>query len=108
MEVLNKVKNEGLLATYDAVSSKLDQPLPLGYCGNVGSVLDSSDTDFLPGTRVISNGNHAGVVRVPNNLVAVIPNSVSDDERVTFTVLGSIALQGIRLANPSPLEKLSL
>lgn len=99
IEVLNKVKNEGLLATYDAVSSKLDQPLPLGYC-NVGSVLDSSDTGISPGTRVVSNGNHAEVVRVPKNLMAVIPNSV-DDETAAFTVMGAIAMQGIRLAKPS-------
>ena len=41
--VLEKVKTDGLSATYDAVKSKLDQPLPLGYC-NVGKVLDGSDT----------------------------------------------------------------
>ena len=55
--VLEKVKTDGLSATYDAVSS-LDQPLPLGYC-NVGTVLDGSDTGFEAGTRVVSNGNHA-------------------------------------------------
>src|SRR5690606_11831153 len=34
------------------------------------------------------------------NLCARIPNEVSD-EAATFTVLGSIALQGIRLAQPT-------
>ena len=43
--VLEKVKTDGLSATYDAVKSKLDQPQPLGYC-NVGKVLDGSDTGF--------------------------------------------------------------
>jgi len=99
IEVLNKVTNEGLSATYDAVRSKLDQPLPLGYC-NVGSVLDGSDTGITPGTRVVSNGNHAEVVRVPKNLVAVIPSNV-DDETAAFTVIGAIAIQGIRLVKPS-------
>ena len=99
IEVLNKVKNEGLSATYDAVRSKLDQSLPLGYC-NVGSVLDGSDTGISPGTRVVSNGNHAEVVRVPKNLVAVIPSNV-DDETAAFTVIGAIAMQGIRLVKPS-------
>ena len=37
--VLDKIRTDGLAATFDAVQSKLDQPLPLGYC-NVGLVLD--------------------------------------------------------------------
>jgi len=97
--VLEKVKTDGLSATYDAVKSKLDQPLPLGYC-NVGTVLDGSDTGFEVGTRVVSNGNHAEVVRVPKNLVASIPEGV-DDESASFTVLGAIAMQGIRLIKPT-------
>ncbi len=97
--VLEKVKTDGLSATYDAVKSKLDQPLPLGYC-NVGTVLDGSDTGFEAGTRVVSNGNHAEVVRVPKNLVAAIPDGV-DDESASFTVLGAIAMQGIRLIKPT-------
>ncbi|GAA0197990.1 bi-domain-containing oxidoreductase [Kangiella japonica] len=97
--VLEKVKTDGLSATYDAVKSKLDQPLPLGYC-NVGTVLDGSDTGFEVGTRVVSNGNHAEVVRVPKNLVAAIPDEV-DDESASFTVLGAIAMQGIRLIKPT-------
>lgn len=97
--VLEKVQTDGLSATYDAVKSKLDQPLPLGYC-NVGTVLDGSDTGFEVGTRVVSNGNHAEVVRVPKNLVAAIPGDV-DDESASFTVLGAIAMQGIRLIKPT-------
>ena len=99
IEVLSKVKTDGVAATYNAVKSKLDQPLPLGYC-NVGKVLDGSDTGIAAGTRVVSNGNHAEVVRVPKNLVSIIPNNV-DDETAAFTVIGAIALQGIRLVNPN-------
>ena len=97
-EVLNKVKTDGVASTYEAVRSKLDEPLPLGYC-NVGIVTDASDTGIAPGTRVVSNGNHAEVVRVPKNLVSAIPYNV-DDETAVFAVIGSIALQGIRLVNP--------
>ncbi len=97
--VLEKIKTDGLSATYDAVKSKLDQPLPLGYC-NVGKVLDGSDTGLEKGARVVSNGHHAEVVRVPKNLVASIPDEV-DDETAAFTVLGAIAMQGIRLVNPT-------
>ncbi len=96
---MDKIKNDGLSATYNAVKSKLDQPLPLGYC-NVGKIVDATNTGFETGTRVVSNGPHAEIVRVPKNLVASIPNEV-DDESAAFTVLGAIAMQGVRLANPT-------
>ena len=97
--VLNKVRTDGLLSTIEAVQSKLDQPIPLGYC-NSGVVLDSGVDDFKHGDRVVSNGNHAEVVRVSKNLCAKIPDGV-DDESAAFTVLGAIGLQGIRLINPT-------
>lgn len=97
--VLGKIKTDGLVSTVEAVRSKLDQPLPLGYC-NVGTVLESGGTKFDVGTRVVSNGNHAEVVRVPKNLCAKVPDNVSD-EAAAFTVLGAIALQGIRLVKPT-------
>jgi len=97
--VIGKVKTDGLMPTIDAVRSKLDQPLPLGYC-NVGIVQDNGGTTFEVGSRVISNGNHAEVVRVPKNLCAIIPDNV-DDESAAFTVLAAIAMQGVRIANPT-------
>jgi len=98
-QVLEKVRTDGLLPTLDAVRSKLDQPLALGYC-NAGVVLQSGVEGFAVGDRVVSNGNHAEVVRVPKNLCAKIPDSV-DDESAAFTVLAAIGLQGIRLAQPT-------
>lgn len=97
--VIDKVKTDGLIPTLDAVRSKLDQPLPLGYC-NVGIVRDNGNTSFEVGGRVVSNGNHAEVVRVPKNLCAKIPENV-DDESAAFTVLAAIAMQGVRIANPT-------
>jgi predicted dehydrogenase/threonine dehydrogenase-like Zn-dependent dehydrogenase len=97
--VLNKVRTDGLLPTIDSVRSKLDQPVPLGYC-NSGIVLETTVDGFSVGERVVSNGNHAEVVRVPKNLCAKIPDNV-DDESASFTVLGAISLQGIRLIQPN-------
>ncbi|EIK51944.1 putative zinc-binding dehydrogenase [Stutzerimonas stutzeri TS44] len=99
--VLQKVQADGLATTLEAVRSKLAQPLPLGYC-NVGVVaaVGNHVSGFKPGDRVVSNGPHADVVIVPKNLCAVIPDSVSDEE-ASFTVLASIGLQGIRLAQPT-------
>ena len=99
--LFDKVRTDGLLATMDAVRSKLDQPLALGYC-NVGTVIevDAEVTQFRAGDRVVSNGSHAGVVTVPKNLCARIPDDV-EDESAVFTVLGAIGLQGLRLARPT-------
>ena len=98
--VLDKVRTDGLATTVEAVQSKLDQPLPLGYC-NVGRVLDNGgESGFAPGDRVVSNGHHAEVVAVPRNLCARIPDAVSD-EQAAFTVLAAIGLQGVRLVNPT-------
>ncbi len=98
-QAIDKVRTDGLAPTVEAIRSKLDQPVPLGY-SNVGVVVDNGDTAFSVGERVVSNGHHAEVVRVPNNLCARIPAGV-DDESASFTVLGAIALQGIRLARPT-------
>ena len=97
--VLNKAKTDGILSTIDAVRSKLDQPIPLGYC-NAGIVLESGVVGYEPGDRVVSNGNHAEVVSVPKNLCSKIPDGV-DDESAAFTVLAAVGLQGIRLINPT-------
>lgn len=99
--VLQKVQTDGLATTVEAVRSKLAQPLPLGYC-NVGVVgaVGSDVSGFKPGDRVVSNGPHADIVIVPKNLCALIPDSVTD-EAASFTVLASIGLQGIRLAQPT-------
>jgi len=99
--VLEKVGTDGLMATVDAVKSKLDQPLALGYC-HVGQIIEVGQdvSEFQKGDRVVSNGSHASVVSVSRNLTAPIPDSVSDEE-AAFTVLASIGLQGIRLAKPS-------
>lgn len=99
--VLEKVQTDGLMTTIDAVKSKLAQPLPLGYC-NVGVVdsLGEAVDGFKIGDRVISNGYHADVVRVPKNLCAKIPDNVPDED-AAFTVVASIGLQGIRLARPT-------
>lgn len=98
-QVIDKVATDGLITTVDAVRSKLGQPLPLGYC-NVGLVSNANTTGFRVGDRVVSNGPHADVVSVPKNLCARIPDTVSD-EAASFTVVASIGLQGIRLAQPT-------
>jgi predicted dehydrogenase/threonine dehydrogenase-like Zn-dependent dehydrogenase len=99
--VLDKVRTDGLLPTIEAVRNKLDQPLPMGYC-NVGVVAEVGPgvRGIGVGDRVASNGKHAEMVAVPVNLCARVPDAVTD-EAAAFTVLGAIALQGIRLVQPT-------
>lgn len=109
-QVLDKVKTDGLLPTAEAIRAKLDQPVPLGYC-NAGVVVEVGEgvQGFKVGDPVVSNGPHAEVVCVPANLCARIPSALfqaageeaSAFERAAFTVLGAVALQGIRLAAPT-------
>jgi predicted dehydrogenase/threonine dehydrogenase-like Zn-dependent dehydrogenase len=100
-EVISKINTDGLRPTINAVLNKLGQPLPLGYC-NVGKVIavGKGVDDIIVGDRVASNGPHAEIVCIPQNLVAKIPDNVTDEE-AAFTVIGAIGLQGIRLINPT-------
>lgn len=100
-QVIDKVKTDGLQPTINAVKTKLDQPIPLGY-SNAGIVIAIGKNvhNFKVGDRVISNGSHAEVVSVPENLCAKIPDNVTFEE-AAFTVIASIGLQGIRLVQPT-------
>lgn len=99
--VLDKIKTDGLAPTLETVFSKLGEPMPLGY-NSAGIVMEigSNVTEFKVGDRVVSNGAHSEIVVVGKNLVAKIPDEVSFDE-ASLTVLASVALQGVRLAQPT-------
>ncbi len=103
-QVIQNYRKEGLRATIDKVRTKLDSLKALGY-SSAGEVLASTDSGnrFKPGDRVACGGqdyaSHAEVVCVPQNLVAKIPDGVGYDE-ASFTTLGTIALQGVRQAQP--------
>jgi predicted dehydrogenase/threonine dehydrogenase-like Zn-dependent dehydrogenase len=100
-EAWEKIRTDGLMPTLDAIRAKLDEPVALGYC-NVGEVLEVGEgvPDLAPGDRVVSNGSHAEAVLVSANLCAKIPPAVSDHD-AAFTVIGAIALEGLRLAAPT-------
>ena len=103
-QVLANVRREGIAATVSKVRTKLDSLKALGYSTS-GTVLASLDSRgrFKPGDRVACGGqdyaSHAEIVAVPQNLVAKIPDGVTDEE-AAFTTVGAIALQGVRQAGP--------
>lgn len=101
MQVLAKMRTDGVASTLDAVRSKLATPIPLGYChAGVVVAVGSAVQAFSVGDRVVTNGGHSEVVAVPWTLAARIPDTVSD-EAAAFTPLAAVALQGLRLAGPS-------
>jgi predicted dehydrogenase/threonine dehydrogenase-like Zn-dependent dehydrogenase len=100
-QVLEKIRTDGFLTTVQAIRNKLDEGIPLGYC-HVGTVIAVGEgvTGFAVGDRVASNGKHAEVAAVSTMLCAKVPSVVSD-EAAAFTIIGAIALEGLRLAQPT-------
>jgi len=91
-QVLGKVRRDGLRSTVEAVRSKLDEPVALGYCqAGVVRAVSSDVRDFAVGDRVVTNGGHAEYVRVPRTLAARIPSDVTF-EAAAFTPLARDAL----------------
>jgi len=102
---LDMLITQGISRTLDAVRGKLDTGSPSGYslCGRVLETGEGID-DLRPGQLVAAAGaayaNHAEVVCVPRNLVVPVPEGVPEQEAASVT-LGSIAMQGVRRANPT-------
>ena len=98
---LNLLKNDGVKAVWNAVFPKNLIPLQLGY-SSAGEVVQTGKgvSGFHVGDMVVSNGNHAEYVSVNQNLCVRIPEN-TDIKESAFTVLGSIALHGLRLSETS-------
>jgi predicted dehydrogenase/threonine dehydrogenase-like Zn-dependent dehydrogenase len=103
--VIDKARNEGLVNTFNAVRGKLASSQALGYSASgVVVAVGAGVTEFAPGDRVACAGvgfaSHAEVISVPKNLCVSLPEEV-DFEAGAFGTLGAIALQGVRLAEPT-------
>jgi polar amino acid transport system substrate-binding protein len=104
-QVLQKARHEGVLNTVDAVLSKLGSMNALGYSA-AGTVIEVGEgvTELRVGDRVACAGvgyaSHAEVLAVPKNLCVRLPENV-DFDAAAFGTLGAIALQGVRLAEPT-------
>ena len=104
-QVLAMVGQIGLRPTIQKVRDKLEGAQPLGY-SLAGEVIEVAPdvAGFACGDLVACAGggyaNHADEVVVPVNLVAKVPAGVSPDA-AAMTTLAAIALQGVRLAEPT-------
>jgi predicted dehydrogenase/threonine dehydrogenase-like Zn-dependent dehydrogenase len=103
--VLGIVREQGVAAAVEAVRSRVDRALAVGYsaAGTVAAV-GPGVSGLAPGDRVACAGagyaNHAEVIRVPHNLVVPVPQGVALEAAATVT-LGAIALQGVRRLAPT-------
>jgi predicted dehydrogenase/threonine dehydrogenase-like Zn-dependent dehydrogenase len=104
-QVTRKLQQDGPLPTYRAVMNRLDAPQPLGYAtAGVVEAVGEGVTSLVPGDRVACAGagyaNHAELVVVPENLTAHVPVDLPL-EKAAFATLGAIAMQGLRVADPT-------
>ena len=101
-KVMDTVSQQGAVATYKKVMSRLDSYTPLGYslCGVVVEVGQGAE-EFKVGQLVAAAGNeyalHAEYNWIPVNLCAPVPQGVSP-EHAAFATVGSIAMHGVRRA----------
>lgn len=100
-KVWNGVKTMGPLATIAEVRAKFQEYATLGYAG-AGIVVDRhpSVTDLVVGDRVAYGGEgtgHGEAILASKNLVVRVPDAVPF-EHASFTTLGSIALNSIRIS----------
>ena len=104
-KVWEKVKTEGVAQALEGVRDKLDQSHAVGYSA-AGIVIECAPDvpDFRPGDRVACAGtdyaSHAEIISVPRNLCVRLPERLSFAE-AAFGTVGAIALQGVRLAEPT-------
>lgn len=99
-QVLQTLKDKGIVQTYRAVMKKLDAYSPLGY-SSAGEVIDVAPdvTEFKVGDKVACAGagyaNHAEVVCVPVNLCVKLEDDANLAE-ACYNTVGAIAMQGVR------------
>lgn len=100
--VLDTIKQHGIKSTIQRVRNKLNSYKALGYSA-AGIVLESNVNEFKPGDRVAVGGaglaNHSELVSIPKNLAIKIPDNL-DYEESSYATVGSIAMQGVRQADP--------
>lgn len=104
-QVIDKARTEGLMNTFAAVKAKLDGTTALGYsAAGIVTAVGEDVTNFKVGDRVACAGagyaSHAEVISVPQNLCVRLPEAIRFDEGA-FGTLGAIALQGVRLSQPT-------
>lgn len=101
-QVLDSVRREGLVNTYEKVMARLETVKALGYSA-AGTVIEVGEgvRGFRIGDQVACAGvgyaSHAEINFVPTNLCTLLPEGISLTG-AAYTTLGAIAMQGVRQA----------
>jgi predicted dehydrogenase/threonine dehydrogenase-like Zn-dependent dehydrogenase len=103
-KVIDHLRSQGIQKTIAKVREKTGEARPTGYsCSGVVIQVGEGVTNLQPGDRVACAGsgvaNHAEIVMVPRNLVVKVPDGCNLRDAASVT-LGSIAMQGVRRADP--------
>jgi predicted dehydrogenase/threonine dehydrogenase-like Zn-dependent dehydrogenase len=103
-KVIQQIQKDGLVDTAKMVMGRLDTRAALGYtCAGIVTEVGEDVEGFSVGDRVACAGqnyaSHAEVVSIPKNLCIKVPDNV-DLEDAAYAAVGSIALQGVRQADP--------
>ncbi len=110
-KVMEKMSTDGILTTIESAFTRLNEPMPMGYSG-VGKVVEVGKgvTDISVGDIVAMAGQayHSEVNRVNKNLIAKIPEKMTDYRQGALCALGGIALQGIHQAKVEPGETVAV
>src|SRR5260221_4651950 len=83
-QVIQKARTEGILNTVDAVRSKLESFVALGYSA-AGTVLEvgAGVTEFHQGDRVacarVGYASHADLLALPNNWCVLLPAQIATE-----------------------------
>ncbi len=104
-QVIQSVRQTGLVETFNKVRERLDALTPLGYSlAGVVEEVGSGVDEFAVGDRVACAGEgiacHAEFVSVPRNLCVRVPDGV-DLKDAAFATVGAIAMNGVRQAGVS-------
>jgi predicted dehydrogenase len=100
--LFRRLRSTGVSSVLATVRAKLDRAMALGYSA-AGEVLEVGEgaQEFHVGQRVACAGlgyaSHAERIWVPRNLCVKIPENL-DYDSAAFVALGSITLQGVRVA----------
>jgi predicted dehydrogenase/threonine dehydrogenase-like Zn-dependent dehydrogenase len=102
-KVINAVRQQGMLATFQKVMNRLDSYTPLGYSlAGVVVEVGAGVEGLRVGQAVVCAGNqyalHAEYNWVPEMMCVPVPSGVGLDQ-AAFTTISAIALQGLRQAD---------
>lgn len=109
-KVVDAVKKEGLMETFQMVKAGLNTPIPLGYsCAGLVKAIGEHVEGIQVGDLVACGGggwaNHSEYNVIPKNLCVRVPEPEQNSKtkriepaEAAFATLGAIAMQGVRQA----------